>query len=337
MSGLAGLVGLGLSEIARLGLVLGFLGPWIFELDSFAHLRLHFALAALAGGVLLFVARWRILAAVSALVGAAGLVLLGPVWGALPVAQASAAPGCRIESLRVAFANVESSSPRLDETIAALDGLDTDIFAAVELAKPFHNRATSFLSGFPHSVGGSRARDSRIWSRLPIRQAGRGSGEAAFYAGYRGGVVEIGGRQIGIGAVHLKRPLIDRQEEMIEQAPSFLSGLPKDRILLGDFNATPWSHAMARFEDLMDVRTTPGFRITWRGRYPNPFLRRRIPALIGNQIDHLLLSPGIGVREIETFPLPGSVHEGVRATLDIPSIECGPLDIVAGAGETVAG
>ncbi len=337
MRALAGVLGLGLSESAKLGLALGLMGPWIFDLDAFAHLRLHFSLAALAGAVFLFAARWRVLAFVSAGVGVAGLALLGPIWGPMPAAFASAAPGCRLEPLRVAFANIESSNPRLDETIAALDGLDADLFAAVEISEPFYNRATGFLAGFAHSVGGPRPRDSRIWSRLPIRQAGRGNGEPAFYAGYRGGVIKVGGREIGVGAVHLKRPLIDRQEEMIDQAPSFLSGLPRDRIVLGDFNATPWSHAMARFEALMDVRTAPGLRITWRGSYPNPFFGRGIPAALGNQIDHLLVSRGIGVRDIETFPLPGSVHEGVRATLDIPSAECGPLDIASRARENAQG
>ncbi|MEM1102416.1 MAG: hypothetical protein AAGH73_12940, partial [Pseudomonadota bacterium] len=41
------------------------------------------------------------------------------------------------------------------------------------------------------------------------------------------------------------------------------------------------------------------------------------PSLIGNQIDHVLISEHFAVEAIETFALPGSVHRGVKARLQL--------------------
>lgn len=82
---------------------------------------------------------------------------------------------------------------------------------------------------------------------------------------------------------------------------------------------------MVDVSEASGARPIPGFRITWRGAYPIPIDGLRLPALIGAPIDHILTSPGIGVANVETHDLPGSVHSTLAATLQIPSAACGAL------------
>lgn len=322
---LLGLCGFGLGLAALTALSLGLLGSVSFVLDSFAHLRIPASLGALGAALILLIARWRRLAALFAVVGVAGFALLWPVWAATPRVELSAASQCRAETLTIAFANVEGSSGGVPETVAALDALDVDVLAMAELTPGFLNAASGVLAKYPHQSNADRWRKKRVISRLPLHGRPDTALDHFSQRFYEPVEIRVGGRPLGLVGAHLARPLIDRQEEAIATARAAMSALPSDRIVIGDLNATSWSYAVRWLEREAGVTVAPGYRTTWRGVYPNPLLRRRIPSIIGNQIDHVLTSPGIGVREVSTFPLPGSVHEGLRAVLEIPSAACGAL------------
>ena len=122
---------------------------------------------------------------------------------------------------------------------------------------------------------------------------------------------------------HFERPWIEEQGRQLEDLPAYLRDLPSARILLGDFNAAPWSYAVDRVEDIGQVEIVGGLRRTWRRSYPNPLGGANLPALIGNQIDHVFISAEMGVKSIETFDMPGSPHWGVKAAIQVPLSEGG--------------
>lgn len=312
------LIGIGLFLAAASGLIAGMLGHWNGDLDGAATLRPHFALSALGAGVLLVAVASRALGATSLLTGGVGLMLLGPAWGQPRPTHVIASAACRIETLRVAIANVESSSPRAVETLAAVRELDVDILATVETSRRFEALARS--NGGPFRYW-HRQRREAIWARRAIRIVPQRRPHGA-QPPHLMAVVEIGGRRVGIAAIHMARPVVDRQPEQVAAFRGMLRDLPEDRILLGDFNAAPWTAAMHRIAREGGVEITLGFRITWRGRLQVPLIGRSVPTLLGAQIDHVLVSNGIGFRSVTTFPLPGSVHEGVLAELEVPGAGC---------------
>ena len=83
---------------------------------------------------------------------------------------------------------------------------------------------------------------------------------------------------------------------------------PDRRVVMGDFNATPWSpsfHRLVRDGDLFDSLSGYGLQVSWPES--NPLLR--IP------IDHLLLGPALATTHRGTGPSFGSQHRSLQATL----------------------
>jgi endonuclease/exonuclease/phosphatase (EEP) superfamily protein YafD len=303
-------------SLAALGLlvvvVLGYGGPWIFELDLLAHFRLHLLWLAIPLGVLAVLvgsetALWRTLAA--AVLAAAGLA---PLW-AVPAPAGEGVP------VTVMTANVFYHNALPEAVREALVGAGADILVTAETKREVAYGSSALDQHYPHRLAPeTKAPDLRtvIWSRFPIRAGtllpGGGAGPNGGYA-----LVEVApGREVLVMGLHLSHVAIGNQGEQIAALGPIAADLPWPRIVMGDFNATPWSHAVASIEAATGTRRVPGVDSTWRGRYPTPFGRVEEP--IGLPIDHILLSEGIGFEEIGTVLIPGSDHLAVRAVLRVP-------------------
>lgn len=118
---------------------------------------------------------------------------------------------------------------------------------------------------------------------------------------------KVGGRSLTLAGLHLTKPLeAGQQAAEIEVIGRYVRDLPRPLIAAGDFNAAPWSKALARFKRLADVRYPYGYRPTW------PIWLRRL----GLPIDHVLLSGDLSVLEARTQPDPmGSNHLPLLTTL----------------------
>ena len=300
-----------IAEIALVVILIGMLGAWEFELDAFAHVRPQAALIALAAALALFALRDRIRALQASVIAAIGFAALWPVWRETP----KLAPACVAETLRVAVANVHGGNPRVDQTVAALVAEAPDLLATLESDADFMRAANPLRALYPHQS--AKRSHVRIWSKRPFTELSRDPVLLPRF-GHRLVILDVAGRKLGFGGVHMRRPMIDRQEEDLDVIGGVVAALPRPTILVGDFNATPWSHAMGVVERETGLAMIPGLRRTWRGYYPNPINDLPLPALIGNQIDHILLSPELGASQVRTFALPGSVHYGVSATVQIP-------------------
>lgn len=314
------LAGIGVALGAGAALAMGAFGPLIkYNYDAFAHLRLQFSLLALGGSALIaFGGAWRS-ALASTVVGVAGLVGLGPAW----VAPAAAPPECVAERLTVAAANVHDENPDFDRLVDALLAADADILSTEESIPRFWSATRRLRSRYPfrltHFPEGGRTRNVMLWSKRPIKPL-RINPHGPDAPGLALAEITLDGRRVAVAGLHGSRPVIGPQQGQFEGLAPIFANAPAPRIVMGDFNATLWSHAMSVAEKGIGAKAIPGYRTTWRGEYPNPIWRKRgwkPPAIIGNQIDHILISKDFAVERVETFDLPGSVHSGVKATLQL--------------------
>ncbi len=89
----------------------------------------------------------------------------------------------------------------------------------------------------------------------------------------------------------------------------------RSRIVMGDFNLTPWSpwfHEILRRGELVDAARGWGVAPTWYF----------FPSWLGGvKIDHVLVSPEIGVDNYRVGPAVGSDHRAVIVDIRIPGSE----------------
>ena len=114
--------------------------------------------------------------------------------------------------------------------------------------------------------------------------------------------------------VHFGRARTALLEEQLDGLERIAAGFEPPLVVVGDFNAAPWTRLVGEAAARTGTRPVGGFRVTWEGDYPVVGL----PSVVGHQIDHVLLSPGIGLSLIETLPIPGSDHHGLLIELVVP-------------------
>jgi endonuclease/exonuclease/phosphatase (EEP) superfamily protein YafD len=128
------------------------------------------------------------------------------------------------------------------------------------------------------------------------------------------GAIEAGPTEIGISVVHLDgepmRPGPRWRADLSELAQRPLPAA--ESFIVGDLNAGPWHPAFrkltgSRWRDAANV-VGQGLRPTWPSWAPLPIA----------PVDHVLVSPGIGVTGADTTAIAGSNHRALIVTLVIP-------------------
>ncbi len=310
-----------LSKLSFLTLVLiaaGFLGHLWFPLDLVGHFRLH--LTAMA--MVLLALSWRggrspaAFAAASAL--GLGVLGLGPVFDT-PAREAET-NGVETRELSILVANVYQFNERTDEVAAAILAADADIVAVIETPEAFATPDGPLNGAYPHRR--FTAEDSGIklgpslFSRLPMVENYQGN-QRGWNPNHLRHAVDIGGvRPLQIFALHFAWPVLMPQERQLQDFRRFGRGMAAPTIVLGDFNAAPWSYAVSRVERLTDTRLVGGLRTTWTAI--EGYFAAAVPAPLGLPIDHVLASDCIAVHEVRMIDLPGSDHRGVLARVSVP-------------------
>ena len=299
----------GLAGVAALGILAGFGGGWWPLLDLVAAFRVHLGvLAALLALAAALGRHWRLAGA------GAGLALLAGA--SLGPALEAPAPGSG-RPLTVLYGNVQDANPVPGALAAALIARQADILVTSETSRDLAEE----LSGhYPHRLvaeTGGEAKRTAIWSRLPLRETRLYLNNTVAPTG-ASAAVDLGqGLAIGLIGGHFSRPTEAVQPAQVAALRGIAAGLPRPLVVVGDFNAAPWTATLARAARLTGTRIAGGYRVTWRGTYETPL--GPIPEPWGHQIDHLLVSEEIGVEAIETVPLPGSDHAGLLARLRVPA------------------
>ena len=276
--------------------------------------------ALVALGIGLWQRRWP-LAAVSAATAAAHLVsALSGLGAPVPApSSAGALPALRLFSANVYHANrdlgrigqeIRATAPDL----VALQEVDPDGAAGLQ--------RSGVLARYPYAVTELRKSPFGIglWSRLPIAdsQVQDVHGMVVIKA-----TILVGSHRLQLYTVHTVAPLGDDRVRWQAQLRWVEEEIRQERgplVVAGDFNATRYHPSFRQLlsERLGDAHEQrgKGWATTWpRDRWPLPPLMR---------LDHVLISPDIGVRSVREGLGQGSDHRPIIAELVLRSGAAAP-------------
>ncbi len=285
--------------------------PWL-SLVSVATPLLVLAAAACLGGLALRARRMRARAAVAALgvaaVAAAMLFDAGSLWR--PVALQDGDPALRILSFNL---HRDNESPM--HAARWILARDPDVVVLLEAARAGARVSGALAARYPHSVTcrGQRRCSTMILSRRPpliARGLARGDADnrRALSAAHMRVASAIG--PVDIVAVHLSRPWpVGRQAKELRLLGGGLSDVGRDRLLLiGDFNAPPWSMTIRDASAMLGLRRLPTGP-TW----PVPFGGSPLRPVLA--IDHALAGSALAMAHAQTGPALGSDHRPLLVEL----------------------
>lgn len=291
---------------------------WAFDL--LAHFPMYGALvAALAAGILGAARRWRWALAFAVAVPLP-LARIWPCWFGAPPAAAAPPRSGATHQLRVVAANLLAGNRCVADIAPWIAATSPDFVALAEVTPEAWEELKPLRSRFAHEIGRPQVGTFGIalLSNLPLRD-GRATGLGFPWAPAIAAIVTTDAGDVGVLCVHLPRPggpgRCAERDRALADLPQLLASLPRPCVAMGDFNATPWSApfaAMLERTGLVDSLTGQG----WQGSWPTS-----LPSLLRIPIDHVLVSPGLGIAARALGPHYGSDHLPVFAELAVPVIE----------------
>jgi endonuclease/exonuclease/phosphatase (EEP) superfamily protein YafD len=249
----------------------------VFDVTS--HFALHFGIVAAAFLIGYFVPRARVFTGlVLSLVGFIAIGLYGHVLSTRPQAIGSLLPGER--ELRVATFNTSVRNEQTEAVAREIQRLDADVVVLIEIG--VHKRALLPLlrKTYPHQTECLKEDycGMAIVSKEPIVSSeGRGIWKGPPFIR-----ADMGGKLAGhtvIGTHTLRVPHVRAQFAQLHKLADFLRAAGGRLIVMGDFNATPFSRVLREFEERSGLRRLTGTP-TWPGYFELPQLA----------IDHILVS-----------------------------------------------
>lgn len=257
-----------------------------------------------------------------ALVGAVLIVVGGMAMGPEVVARwrapASAPAGGRLVLVthNVAVANADPEA-----TLRVLLAGDADVLLLQEVNGRFAPMLPRLRARYRWSNACEQRCSLAILSRYPlerVRYRLRDGEGRAFGPPLLQTVLHLPGQAPApLLTLHLTWPLPPGPQAAAREslAAAVARVPPRRAILTGDFNLTPWSHAMGR----LDAALAPMRRVT-RALPTYPARQRGVavaPAFL--PIDHVFVGPGWRVVRVERLGRTGSDHYPVRVVLSLPA------------------
>jgi endonuclease/exonuclease/phosphatase (EEP) superfamily protein YafD len=299
---------LALPVAVSLPLVAGFFGAWHPAFDSFAHFRMHLAVAtAISALPALFIGYWKE-AGLSIAMGL-GAFATTVNFPAIPVlGQVSAASESNAQAqatYRLLHVNARFDNATPEKLLSLIGRTRPDIVALNEVSVAWLAQLKRITAAYPYHVfcePRSLVGPAAILSRRPFVAGTEGACHES--GAMASAEINLGGRTVSVAALHLRWPWPFRQARQIDRLTDPLSGLGDSAIAAGDLNATPWSHAVARVAEAGELTRVSGSTPTW--------LSRRLPASwrqwIGLPIDHVFKKGAIAVHSVRTLEDVGSDH-----------------------------
>ncbi len=301
-SGLRTFAGMGLLTAGFLGTlatILAFFGStsWIFDL--LANFRFQLAIGLILVGALYFVGFGRSVAFLFVAVGLVTAFLIAPLYLQNP------APAAGEESLRIVSFNVGAGRADTEELTTWVGDSDADLVFLLESTE-------DWVSAMPTSdIGYSISNEIPEDRHYGISVLGR---DTANVEQLRLGVTRdpvmrvettLAGQTIAVYAVHPRPPDSEAKSEardsLFTELAERVAGETMPVIVIGDFNASPWSYAFREFTaetDLINSQNGYGLSATWPTGFP----------LVLVPLDHMLHSDGLTTVGREVGPDLGSDH-----------------------------
>ncbi|MGE0828525.1 MAG: endonuclease/exonuclease/phosphatase family protein [Hyphomonadaceae bacterium] len=218
-------------------------------------------------------------------------------------------------SVRVVWLNTWSSRGDFAETLAYLERADADFLLVSELHVEPGRPIGRLNEIYPHFVRCTGRHDcnTAIFSKLaPVRVDDFALTEADRLR-LTGAAYDVAGVPLRLYAAHLSRPLpADLQQASFARvAAAARAGGVDGAIVAGDFNSTPWSFALKRFDRESGLIRHTCATPTWPAQ---AFTRLRLPAIAPFMpIDHVYGGRSWRLSSIRRGPRTGSDHFPIEA------------------------
>ncbi len=289
------------------GLCLGRLGFLWIRFDVFSQFAMQFVFLAMAAVLGLAVPRFKGLFAI------VSFIVLICAYGLWPHFAKSGAEGLATEGekrLRVAQFNAHSNNPNHDQIIAMVKALNPDVMTIVEFVPSSKPVLEGLKADYPYQATcwEISACNFAILSKSPLENiTGKGTWEGAPFLQASLGA-EFG--NLNVVAVHTTRfPFAVAQFKQVNALAKYLEAVPGQLLVMGDFNATPFSRVLQTF--------TSSLSLVRQTNLPSWPSQLSLPQLA---IDHIFTSVGIRALGQETIgENAGSDHFPVAITLAIPA------------------
>lgn len=296
-----------LAAVALLPSWLGLAGGWHWTLDLFAHFRWQYLVA---GFLIVGWALWR---RQRVLPGFALATLLLNAWLIGMLAWQPALRSVQADSgflLRALSLNVLTSNPHKDEVVAHVRASGADLVVLTEVDHAWAEALEALADQYPHRILHPRPDHFGLamLSRLPLEEPAV-IGDASVRPSVMARVRHQGRTLVVIGT-HPPPPMGARLAALRDRQLQALHALVEQGsepvLVLGDFNATPWSAPM---------RGLTSGRLGYRSHDPpwTPTWMPRTPFAI--PIDHVLATAPLLVARRDVGPDVGSDHRPVLVEL----------------------
>ncbi|MEX0667408.1 MAG: endonuclease/exonuclease/phosphatase family protein [Acidimicrobiia bacterium] len=280
--------------------LVGFFGGSWWVLDLFAGFRHQLAAGLIVCTLIAVLAKWKKTAVAIGLLAVVNLVLVVPLFFG-PSRPDSG-------ELRILSFNVLASNRRFEEVIDFIRETDADVVVLHEVTSRWEDaieEASLTFEDWPYEVTETRAPGDLFGSIVLVVT---GADVESFGFGLRDprAIEILLPDGVAVLAVHPLSPSsefrAEQNDRQFQFAADWVAGQEGPAIIVGDFNATPWSYPFRRLLSSTDLSNSArGFGLDLS--YPadgNPLLR--IP------IDHLLFSDGLAVVDRRLGPAMGSDH-----------------------------
>ena len=279
----------------------GFAGQLAWWLDLFVHFRVHGAVAGLLLVSAALALRARRTAALAGLCALAHLAFVATTF--VPSDTVATRPVARA----LVF-NVNSGGD--PQAVAALlaENADVDVIGLLEITPRWVPALEDALAPWPYRVVEPRIDNFGLLlaSRWPVAGRRRDAGAIGLPI-IAATVSPPEAAPFGFVLVHPPPPVSARFSAARDAAIAAYPGLvdlPDDVIVAGDFNATPWAHALAPLD-------AAGYRWVAQGHGPRPTWPDGLGGM-GLAIDHAFVKGALEPTGFEVLGSTGSDHRPIR-------------------------
>jgi endonuclease/exonuclease/phosphatase (EEP) superfamily protein YafD len=297
--------------VAFAGIGTGHLSQYFIVFDVFSHFTLHFAIAAIALGWAFLMPKHRLMSAVAMML--VGMLAIG-LWPnveerVLPPRDAVEAPeGYR--ELRVMSFNAWLMNREPDAIKAQIELQDPDVVFIAEVSRLTLNMARSLKQEYPYQYPSLVPRGFRLWimSRYPLREVvARGPWRGPVFL--RASLGPQWGNLTLVGTHTIRPPAVNAQWKQINALATYVSTIPQPRLVMGDFNATPYSRMTRQFAEVTGL--------TRRSQLPTwPANSWRLPQIA---IDHMFADDSLLFPQgVQVGQTAGSDHLPIMARILVP-------------------
>lgn len=283
-----------------------FLGSQSWILDGVANFRPQAAVVLLVLGLVALAGPWRLAAWITLGSAVVGGLLVVPffVGSDTPVADGS-------PTLEVMTFNVGVSNPNRAEVAAFIAAEDPDVAFIIESSFEWEDAVRASGTGLTlvTVVPSGRVAGISVLARPSLSPLALDPGIGPQAAAVS---VDLGDGRIEILGLHPPSPMsaarAASRDRLMALAGEWVASRSDEVVVVGDFNATPWSHAYRT------LRGTGGLADTLRGSGLQPSWPAGWGPLMVT-IDHVLHTAGLGSRDRRTGPAFESAHRPVMVTI----------------------